>query len=129
MLNALHFLNRTHTRMQQAHSVQTKFLAIWGGSLAVAIVAAALSSAIGQDGNGHWFQFFQVLAIGIVVAGASAMVGWLFGLLFGIPRSIATPAAQPAAPVPAAAPLRPVSPRSYSRRRASTPTLKTFRIG
>jgi len=88
MLNLFGFMKRAHTRMQEANWVQTKFLASWGTLLFVAILISALGSAIGQDNWSHFFEAFcKVFGIGIVVASASAMVAWLFGLLFGIPKS------------------------------------------
>ena len=88
------------TRVREANLVQTKFLVGWGLLLFFAILLSAFSAAFGQGG---WFadfeSFFQVFAVGTVVAGASAMVAWLLGLLFGIPRSIA----RPGDPAPAAA--------------------------
>jgi hypothetical protein len=91
MQNIFHLRTATHTIMQKANRVQTQFLAAWVVLLGLAIVASALGAAIGQDSWTHSFQAFcQVLAIGIVVCGACAMVGWLLGLLFGIPKSIAT---------------------------------------
>lgn len=81
----------TRTPIEQANWIQTKFLVGWGGLLGFAILFSALGAAIGQDSRTHSFQvFWQVLAIGMVVAGACAMVAWLLGLLFGIPKSIAT---------------------------------------
>jgi hypothetical protein len=91
MLSIFHLGATTRTPMEEANWIQTKFLAGWGGLLGFAIVAGALGAAIGQDSRTHSFQVFcQVLAIGIVVSGACAMVAWLLGLLFGIPKSIAT---------------------------------------
>jgi hypothetical protein len=97
MANIFGFMNRSHSRMQEANWVQTKFLVGWGGLLCVAILASALGSEIGQNqGTSSVQTFCQVFAIGIVIAGASGMVAWLLGLLFGIPKSIANAGA----PVP-----------------------------
>lgn len=95
MLNVLGFMKQTHTRMQEANLVQTKFLTGWGALLLIAIVVSALGAAIGQDDWTHGFEVFcKVFGIGVVVAGASAMVAWLLGLLFGIPKSAANASGQ-----------------------------------
>jgi hypothetical protein len=35
-----------------------------------------------------WSRGLRVLALGLLLAGASWAIGWLFGLLFGVPRSL-----------------------------------------
>ena len=79
-------------RIGDANLVQTKFLIGWGVMLFFAILLSASSATLGHGG---WLadieSFLQVFAVGAVIAGACAMVGWLLGLLFGIPRSIARP--------------------------------------
>ena len=99
-------IDTARSRVQEANLVQAKFLFGWGGLLCLAIRASALGSAIGQADVTHAFGvFFKVLALGIVIAGASAMIAWLLGLLFGIPRSIANAGvpvgAAPPVPAPA----------------------------
>jgi hypothetical protein len=119
MLNVFNLLRKPHTSMQEANAVQGKFLAGWGSLLGIAIIASALGSAIGQDSSTHSVQVFcQVLGIGIVVAGASAMVAWLLGLLFGIPRSITNSPGQIPVPAPAAG----VAPANSSSAAAPQPT-------
>ncbi|MGA8496498.1 MAG: hypothetical protein WB764_13530 [Xanthobacteraceae bacterium] len=104
MLKIFQLGSTTRTPIEEANWIQTKFLVGWGSFLGVAIFAGALGAAIGRDSWTHLFQvFFQVLAIGIVVAGACAMVAWLLGLLFGIPKSIATLGVPIQAPNPAPA--------------------------
>lgn len=103
----LSLLDNAHSRVQEANLVQAKFLFGWGGLLCFAILASALGSAIGQGDLNHASgAFFKVLAIGIGVAGASAMVAWLLGLLFGIPRSIANGGVTVAAVAPPPAPAQ-----------------------
>jgi hypothetical protein len=96
MRNLLGLTESSDPRIREANSVQTKFLIGWGFLLFTAIVVSAWGAALAQGG---WGVFLQVCAVGAVIAGACAMVAWLFGLLFGIPRSIA----RPGDPAPAAA--------------------------
>lgn len=55
----------------------------------------------------------RVLGLGLFVAGASTVFGWLLGLLFGIPRTLARP--QPAATPDASGPRAPEKAASTSR--------------
>lgn len=86
----------------------------WTGliGLALAGLAAGLSGIDGLPGaaaslpNLHGtFNFalgLRVLALGLLLAGASGVVGWMFGLVFGVPRSAGeTAAAAPPATAPA----------------------------
>lgn len=92
MRNFFGLTESSDPRIKEANLVQTKFLIGWGVLLFIAIVVSALAAGLGNGGASADLRIFlQVSAIGAVVAGASAMVAWLFGLLFGIPRSIARP--------------------------------------
>jgi len=100
MRNFLGLTEGSDPRIREANLVQTKFLIGWGFLLFVAIMVSAFGAALGQGGwRADLKIFLQVFAIGAVIAGACAMVAWLFGLLFGIPRSIA----RPGDPAPASA--------------------------
>ncbi len=39
--------------------------------------------------SGHWGVGLRVLALGLLMAAACGVIGWLFGLLFGVPRAVA----------------------------------------
>jgi hypothetical protein len=92
MRNFLGLTESSDPRVREANLVQTKFLIGWGVLLFVAIFVSAFGAALGQGGWRPDLKIFlQVFAVGAVIAGACAMVAWLFGLLFGIPRSIARP--------------------------------------
>ncbi len=103
MRNFLGLSESSDPRVREANLVQTKFLIGWGSLLLIAILVSALGAALGQGGARADLKIFlQVSAVGAVVAGAFAMVAWLFGLLFGIPRSIARPGDPAPAPANAA---------------------------
>lgn len=55
-------------------------------ALGLSVLAAGVTSDLATA--------FRVLSLGLLVAGASTIIGWLLGLLFGIPRTLARP--QPA---------------------------------
>jgi hypothetical protein len=96
MLNVLRLVSRASTRVQEANSVQARFLAGWGGLLFSIIFFSGLGPALSQSGSMAGFPLFcKVFGIGLVVAGASALIAWLLGLLFGIPRSSARPNGSP----------------------------------
>jgi len=106
MRNFLGLTESSDPRVREANLVQTKFLIGWGVLLFVAILVSAFGAALGQGGWRPDLKIFlQVFAVGTVIAGACAMVAWLFGLLFGIPRSIA----RPGDPAPAPANATPSS--------------------
>jgi hypothetical protein len=63
-------------------------------------------------------QGLRVFSLSLLLAGACAATGWLFGLLFGIPRSLAQPAA-------ATAPVTNTSPASTA---ANGTTAQTSRV-
>jgi len=71
-------------------------IADWFNLWFFGIGAAGLTLAAGAD-KGHWPR---ILALGVLLAGASGVSGWLFGLLFGIPRSLARGGQATTAPLP-----------------------------
>jgi hypothetical protein len=56
--------------------------------LAGAMLAGLLSVPIFAAQAESWKSFLTIVSIGILLAGASALVGGILGFLFGIPRTL-----------------------------------------
>jgi hypothetical protein len=64
-----------------------------------ALFAVGLAAGLSADSASRGFTLgFRIFALGLLVAGACTVSGWLLGLLFGIPRTLARASAGPVPP-------------------------------